>query len=137
MKEKTFNASLDQLHSMLQFVQEGCEEHKIVSQMMNKIILSLEEALVNIIYYAYPGRKGDVTIKYTFDIENQIATFLLIDSGIPFDPIEESKKIREWYPTHQDDHIGGYGIFLYLKVMDSVNYNYINQQNCLEMIKKI
>ena len=115
----------------------GCEPH-----LTRKIMLAVEEAVANIINYAYPkeslgrieielqgrsasckGQKGDLTVTIT-------------DFGEPFDPtarqeVDVTKNIEK-------RQIGGLGIYLYLKLMDSCIYQRTEDgRNVLIMTKGI
>ena len=103
---------------------QGFEEEKI-----SKIELAAEEALVNIIHYAYPERPGDVEMICQVDRGRFIIE--IIDSGIPFDVTampdpDVTAGIQEREP-------GGLGIFLMKKAMDEVRYRRENDRNILTL----
>ena len=62
-------------------------------------------------------------------------TVEFIDSGIAFNPLERSEP--DLTLSADEREIGGLGIFLTKKFMDSVEYNYTNGQNHLIMTKTI
>ena len=96
--------------------------------------LALEEAVVNVMEYAYaPGTQGDVCIKTTAN-ETQIE-FIIIDSGIPFDPTK--KEEVDITMSAEERPIGGLGIHLVREIMDTVNYEYKDNKNILTLSKKI
>ena len=70
-----------------------------------------------------------------FDAESRTMTFRMEDKGVPFDPL----KIPDPDITLSDEEreIGGLGIFITKKTMDSVTYAYENGKNILTMTKKI
>jgi len=47
-------AKLENLESMLQFIRNGAEQQGFSGKEINKIQVAAEEALVNVISYAYP-----------------------------------------------------------------------------------
>ena len=73
---------------MFAFIREGAARQGFVQEHIDKIQLACEEALVNVISYAYPGTQGDLEISY-FNSESFLE-INLIDSGIPFDPLSVS-----------------------------------------------
>ena len=96
--------------------------------------LAVEEAVVNVMKYAYPSAtKGEVTIEAHAD--NETLKFTITDHGIPFDPttFEEADTTL----STEERPIGGLGIHLIRKMMDSINYNRIDGQNVLTLIKRL
>lgn len=98
------------------------------------INVALEEAVSNIILYAYPtNQEHEIHLNYKY--ENQELTFELIDNGIPFDPT----KIDDPDLTLDinERQVGGLGIMLIKKIMDVVLYERINDENHLTLKKYI
>ena len=59
----------------------------------------------------------------------------MIDSGVKFDPLQ--KPDPDITLSAEDRDIGGLGIFITKKTMDSISYAYKDGKNILTMIKKI
>ena len=98
------------------------------------IRLAVEEAVVNVICYAYPEeQEGDISI--VAQANSQRLKFIITDSGIPFDPTEASQ-VDITLPA-EERRIGGLGIHLVRKLMDSINYERENGKNILTLVKKI
>lgn len=98
------------------------------------INLALEEAATNVILYAYPeGTYGCVELIADWDKES--VTFILRDSGKPFDPT--AREEPDITASAEDRPIGGLGIFLVKQIMDNVSYEYTRGMNILTMIKKL
>jgi anti-sigma regulatory factor (Ser/Thr protein kinase) len=84
--------------------------------------------------YAYPeGTVGYVDIEA--DIDDTYITFVLSDSGMPFDPTQK-EEVDTTLPAEQRK-IGGLGIHLVRRIMDSVSYEYKDNKNILTLRKKI
>ena len=116
------------------FVDEVCEFHDLDPLVTMQMNLALEEAIVNVMSYAYPeGTKGYVDISAQSD--GNILKFVISDSGIPFDPTIQ-EEIDTSLPLDQR-RIGGLGIFLVRKMMDSVKYEYRDEHNVLTLKKKL
>lgn len=96
--------------------------------------LALEEAVSNVMMYAYPeGTRGTVDI-LAEQAPDRIC-FTVIDAGIPFDPtVMPDADISLGV---SDRPIGGLGIFLVRKIMDAVTYERRDGKNILVMQKKI
>lgn len=96
--------------------------------------LALEEAVTNVIMYAYPkGKEGPVDIDAVVD--GGELCFVLSDSGTPFDPTAAPE--ADISLGVEERPIGGLGIFLVRKIMDRVTYQYTGGRNTLKMLKKI
>lgn len=104
-----------------------------MSATMN-INLAMEEAVVNVMKYAYPeGTHGDILVEANSS-GNEL-TFAISDSGIPFDPTKNATP--DTTLDAEERPIGGLGIHLVRNLMDSVEYNYIDNKNVLTLKKKI
>ena len=116
------------------FVDAVCEAVGFNSTLTMKMNLAIEEAVVNVMNYAYPrGTKGDVTIEA---LSNDVRLkFTIIDSGTPFDPTGHSDV--DTTLSAQDRPIGGLGIHLVRNIMDSINYERIDNLNVLTLRKKL
>jgi serine/threonine-protein kinase RsbW len=135
MKSHSFPALLSNLHTMLGLIckearSAGFNEHDVA-----KIELAAEEALVNIIQYAYPKGQGDVEIAIDA-LKGQSITLVLKDKGVPYNPVSSEQPKR---PENSDsDQLpGGYGIFLFRTMMDEIKYTRENNQNVLTLQKQI
>jgi sigma-B regulation protein RsbU (phosphoserine phosphatase) len=96
--------------------------------------LALEEAVVNVMQYAYPaGTHGTVTIEAVFNKEQ--LKFILSDAGTPFDPT--AKEDVDVSLEVVDREIGGLGIHLIRQIMDDISYEYKDGKNVLTLHKKI
>ena len=99
------------------------------------ICVALEEVFVNVARYAYPDSEGDMTLHIGFDEQTRNVTFIMSDKGVPFDPLK--KPDPDITLSAEEREIGGLGIFITKKTMDTVTYAYENGKNILTMIKKI
>ena len=132
MSTKTFYATDENMQSVFDFVHEqiskDCSEDTL-----NKIDLAVEEIFVNIAHYAYEPDKGPVNISCGF--ENETLKIVFSDSGRKFDPLAHIDPDTSL--SLEDREIGGLGIFLTKKFMDSVEYDYIGDRNILTIQKKL
>ena len=116
------------------FVKGFFELLQIDKKVSSPLRLALEEAVVNVIRYAYPeDEKGLVTI--LADSNGREVRFTVIDSGVPFDPTS----VLETDTTLdiQNRPIGGLGILLERRLTDSISYTRRNGQNVLTLTKSI
>ena len=131
--ERSFDANDKCLHDVLAFVEQGLEEHDADMKATMAVTVSLEELFVNICHYAYPEDKGKVIIGMNFN-EDKITVYL-VDSGIPFNPLEN--KDPDVSAKLEDRQIGGLGIFMVKKSMDECYYERKGNQNRFIMTRKI
>ena len=99
-----------------------------------QINLAIEEAVVNVMKYAYPDNSnGEVQIDASID--HEWLKFIITDAGRPFDPTTSDDVDTSL--SAEERNIGGLGIHLMRKMMDSINYERIDGHNVLTMGKKI
>ena len=135
MTNKTFSAKTQSLSEVLKFVEETLEDFECPMKTLTAICVAIEEVFVNVAHYAYPDGEGDMSLHIGFDAENRAITFRMTDKGIPFDPLK--KPDPDITLSAEDREVGGLGIFIAKKTMDSLSYSYENGENVLTMIKKI
>ena len=135
MMNKTFPAKVEALSDVLGFVDETLESFECPMKIQTAVCVAIEEVFVNVAHYAYGEGEGDMTLGIGFDAESREITFRMTDKGTPFDPLK--KPDPDITLPAEDREIGGLGIFITKKTMDTVTYAYENGENILTMIKKI
>jgi serine/threonine-protein kinase RsbW len=125
---------LEELTILAEKIEQLAETYEFQPDMTMKINLVLEEALSNIIYYAFDD---DETHKIEISIikEDDILTIEIIDDGIPFDPASQEQP--DISLPAEERPVGGLGIFLISKIMDTVKYSRNNNLNILTVTKKL
>ena len=98
------------------------------------IRLVVEELVINIVDYAYPDGADDYLDVETSLTEDRI-TLRFRDGGVPFNPLEQAPPDMS-LPMRQRQ-IGGLGIFMVSKKMDTMTYEYTNNENVLTITKDI
>ena len=135
MINKTFPAKVEALSDVLGFVDQTLESYACPMKIQMAVCVAIEEVFVNVAHYAYEGVEGDMTISIGFDAESREITFKMTDKGIPFDPLK--KPDPDITLSAEDREIGGLGIFIAKRTMDTIAYAYENGKNVLTMTKKI
>ena len=100
-----------------------------------KIRLSIEEAVENVVNYAYQDGIGWLEAGTSIDNDGLTLTIELRDAGVPFNPLD--KPDPDIALSAEERQIGGLGIFLCKQLMDDINYRYENGNNILTMSKKL
>ena len=98
-----------------------------------KIRLSIEEAVENVVQYAYEGGLGWIEVGTELDADGVMLTILLKDAGVPFNPLDRPDP--DVTLSAEDREIGGLGIFLCKKLMDHIEYKDEDGCNVLIMTK--
>jgi anti-sigma regulatory factor (Ser/Thr protein kinase) len=132
---QTFPAKVEALSDVLGFVDQTLESLECPMKIQMAVCVAIEEVFVNVARYAYGDGEGDMTLGIGFDTEAREITFRMTDTGIPFDPLK--KPDPDITLSAEEREIGGLGIFITKKTMDSVSYEYKNGENVLTMTKKI
>ena len=135
MTKKTFPAKVEALSDVLGFVDQMIDSYGCPMKIQTALCVAIEEVFVNVAHYAYGGGEGDMALAIGFDEESRTITFRMTDKGIPFDPLK--KPDPDITLSAEEREIGGLGIFITKKTMDSVTYTYENGENILTMTKKI
>jgi len=116
------------------FVEEVCKTVGFDEMVTMQIKVAVEEAVVNVMKYAYPqGKPGNVRIEAAHN--DQRLKFTIIDSGKPFDPTIQSE-VDTTLPAKKRS-LGGLGIHIMRQNMDSINYERTDNLNVLTLRKKI
>ena len=124
---------VEQVPLLSEFVEGVCEEVGLSMSDIMSMNLAIEEAVVNVMSYAYPkGTEGKVCIDAKAN--NEWLKFIITDWGKPFDPtIKDDIDIT--LPA-EERLIGGLGIHIVKQTMDIINYERIESKNVLTLIKK-
>ncbi|PKP19824.1 MAG: hypothetical protein CVU04_05175 [Bacteroidetes bacterium HGW-Bacteroidetes-20] len=133
-KNLTLLNDISQISLLQSFIDEVGEEIGLEKSLVLKLNLALEEAVSNIILYAYPKEMGK-KIMVSVALKNNDLIFTITDTGIPFDPtLSENPNIEI---SAEERPIGGLGIFLIKQIMNEVTYTRIHDINVFTMKKKI
>ncbi len=129
---KSFKADVSELYSVLEYF-----ESKVSDLLDNKSLsafnVAIEEVFVNIASYAYEEEGNTVDVSIANDYVNRIVRVVFKDSGVKFDPLAKSDP-DVTLPAKKRS-IGGLGIFMTKKLMDKVNYEYVDDKNVLTIEK--
>lgn len=130
-KSLKIKSELIEIEKVRDFLGETLKDLELSEETYYLIELSILEMCINIVRYAYPGRKGDISIK-TWE-QGKKVFFEIRDKGIPFDPTKASAPdVREMVDQGKT---GGLGIFLSRQLMNGFEYKREKDQNILLMHK--
>ncbi|MCD6292080.1 MAG: ATP-binding protein, partial [Deltaproteobacteria bacterium] len=114
-------AKLDNLPRFITFVCTRAQQFGFAAKRISEIELVLEEALVNVIEYAYPtGQPG--CIKLNLEHQNDGKLHLEIrDRGVSFNPLEQAEPNLE--TELMERTIGRLGIVLMKQLTDGIAWH--------------
>ncbi|MBR6932721.1 MAG: SpoIIE family protein phosphatase, partial [Bacteroidales bacterium] len=133
-EEITLANRIDEVDRLSTFVKDFCNKLDMDRKTASGLRLALEETVVNVINYAYPpDDQGSVVIQA--DSDRKQVRFTVTDSGTPFDPTSVLE--ADTTLDVQNRPIGGLGVLLTRKLMDSISYTRRNGMNVLSLTKNI
>ena len=135
MREMDIAATLENLDTVMAFVDQQLEEAGCSMKTQMQIDIAVEEVYVNIAHYAYNPEIGGVTIRVQIEEEPLAVILTFIDKGKPYDPL--AKEDPDVTLSAEDRQIGGLGIFMVKKSMDNISYEYNEGRNILTLKKKL
>ena len=116
------------------FMKTVTEKFGIEQSLARQLRLAVEEAVVNVIDYAYPiGTEGEIEVQMMSD--GKVMKVVITDAGVPFDPTAKEK--ADTTLSAEDRQIGGLGILLVRELMDTINYERADGKNVLTLVKEM
>ena len=135
MKELTIAATVENIETVTDFVNEQLETLDCPIKAQMQIAIAIDELFGNIAHYAYNPEIGKATVRVEV-IEDPLAvTITFIDNGVPYDPLAKADPDTTLSAEERD--IGGLGIYMVKKSMDDITYEYKDGQNILKIKKKL
>ena len=132
-EELTLEARIENLAQALAFIDERLEARACGPKVRMRIDVATEEIFVNIARYAYAPDTGPVTIRLA--IRDGAAVITFIDRGVPYNPLDSPEP--DLALPLEERPIGGLGVHLVKKSMDSVAYEYKDGRNVFVMRKAL
>ena len=132
MKELLVEAIPENLSLVLSFVKTELQAHGTEGKLQRQIAIAVEEIFVNIAHYAYNPEIGNAVIRVCIDEEVSIE---FEDNGNPYNPLEKTDP--DTTLKAKERRIGGLGVFMVKKIMDSVDYRFENGKNIVKIRKII
>ena len=125
---------ISEISRLYEFVEEVGNDFELSPDIVFNLNLVLEEAVVNIINYAYPKEEHE-SIYLSARMHEGSIVLVLTDTGKEFDPTMAPE--ADITLSADDRPIGGLGIFLIRQIMNEVRYERIDGKNVLTLEKKL
>ena len=133
-RELTFKNEEQELMRVAEFMESVCDELQLDMHVAMKLQVAMEEMVTNVIFYAYPeGTIADISL--TAESDDKELTFILSDTGKPFDPTAKEDADTETNPMDREQ--GGMGILIVKNIMNEVTYQRLGDMNQLTMKKTL
>jgi len=127
-------SQVDAIRKMSEWLDAAIREMGMTEELVFRFDLCANEAVTNIISYAYPENSlHEITLELSLDGES--LSLEIVDDGGPFDPLK--------HPPHKqpanisEAEIGGLGIDLIRKFMDECRYSRHEGKNSLKMLARL
>ena len=122
--------TMDTIPQVAAFVEENLEKFDVPMKLSTKLMVALDEIYSNIVCYS-----GATEAQIQLAKESDTVRLTFCDNGKPYNPLDA--KEPDVTASADDRTIGGLGIFMVRKMMDSVEYMYKDGQNVLTLGMKI
>jgi serine/threonine-protein kinase RsbW len=108
--------------------------HALPDRIVARINLALDEAISNIVFYAYDDT-DDYEIVVRISLTDGLLTAELVDDGRAFDPLQVAAP--DVSAPLEERPVGGLGIHLVRHLMDDIQYRREGGRNHLVFTKRI
>ena len=135
MKELTIAATVDNIGTVTDFVNEELEALDCPVKAQMQIDIAIDELFGNIGHYAYHPEVGNATVRVEVTEEPLAVMVTFIDGGMPYDPLTTADP--DITLSAEERRIGGLGIYMVKKAMDEITYEYKDGKNILSIKKKL
>ncbi len=135
MKEITLDATIENIEKVTEFVNKELAGFDCPPKAKAEIDIVIDELFSNIANYAYNPEVGEATIKVEVEDNPQAVILTFMDKGVPYNPLAKEDPNTKLSIEERD--VGGLGIFMVKKSMDSIDYEYKDGHNILKIKKNI
>lgn len=125
---------ISEITRLYEFIEEMGNDFSLSPDIVFNLNLVLEEAVVNVINYAYP-KEDHQYIYLSATMKDGSIVLVLTDTGKEFDPTAAPE--ADITLSADERQIGGLGIFLIRQIMNEVRYERIEGKNVLTLEKKL
>lgn len=134
IKDFVVENRIEELPKLAEQIEKLAEGWELSPEITMNINLVLEEAISNIIFYAF-NDKNKHEIKISIELHKNKLSIKIKDNGIPFNPL--SNDSPDISLSAEERPVGGLGIYLISQIMDDMEYARKENQNVLTLSKRI
>lgn len=111
------------------------EELELAEKTIKQLLIAADEIFTNIANYGYPREGGEAEVMVEFNFTQRFLSMTFLDAGVAYNPLESAAP--DISSPLAEREVGGLGVFIVKKLMDSVEYRRENNLNILTMTKSI
>lgn len=126
---KSVDLSLSNISNLTSFVEDTLKTYEVSTSTIIKMNIALDEIYSNIVKFS-----GATYAKIFCGVKDGNAYIRFEDDGVRYNPLE--KEDTDITLSAQEREIGGLGIFMVKKSMDTIEYDYKDSKNILTLLKK-
>lgn len=126
---KTFSSEISALNQVMDFIDAALVQKNASEKMISQVNIIADELVSNIIRYS---KSEDFKVKCR--VSEQEITLHFSDTGIPYDPLKYEE--ADITLSAEERPIGGLGIMMVKKMVDSIEYEHKEKQNLLKIVKR-
>ncbi len=130
MPRLTLPAETEHMAEALAFVTDFLDQTECGMRARIAFETVTEEIFMNIVHYS-----GAPEAELTIDRTDDAVRLSFADRGVPFNPL--AREDPDTTLSAEERNIGGLGIFMVKRMMDSVTYAYADGRNVLTVVKSI
>jgi anti-sigma regulatory factor (Ser/Thr protein kinase) len=131
--EKNFKREINALDEIFEWIAAFITAQQIDPAAAFAVNLAVEELFTNMVKYG-AGNVADVLIAIDRNGKDLVVT--MIDSGVESFDVTKSAEV-DVTQTLENRQPGGLGLHLVKKMVDQLDYEYVNQQNKITLIKHL
>ena len=131
-------ARVEELTAVNEFIHTELDRRLCPLRAQIQLDVAVEELFVNVCSYAYPNatpeRPGTVRVSYTYSADPPSIKVDIVDDGIPYDPLAKPDAVTP--DNIMDVPIGGLGILMAKRSVNSMSYERVDGSNIVSIVKK-
>ena len=131
--QREFPRTFESLEPIFRFAEEFFAQELVDERHRYAVRFALEEIFTNMVKY-HPGNPNEITIG--LDRAHDRLRITLTDHDVdPFDPTKAEEPRTDL--SLEERRVGGLGLHLTRKMMDAVEYRYVDRRSTVTLIKML
>ena len=122
--------SMETVPQVAEFMEAEMEKFEISPKISMKMLIAIDEIYSNIVRYS-----GATEARVSINKIGNTLNLQFKDNGKPYNPLDS--KEPDITASAEDRSIGGLGIFMVKKMLDKVEYKYVDNYNILTLTKNL
>ena len=122
--------SMETVPQVADFMEAEMEKLEVSPKVSMKLMIAIDEIYSNIVRYS-----GATEATVSIEKANNTLKLYFKDNGKPYNPLDA--KDPDITASAEDRNIGGLGVFMVKKMLDNVEYKYVDNFNILTLTKNL